>query len=123
MFRTVFDVDGDGFVSHADFEGACRKLQIQADSKSIIHAIRALDTDQKGYFDYRSFSKKMQPGMSEKMSLFDQHGSENITLPEVSAPSKQLLEGNIQKTATVTQTVRDVREKFNPDHEHSKYYN
>lgn len=71
MFRTVFDVDGDGFVSHADFEGACRKLQIQADSKSIIHAIRALDTDQKGYFDYRSFSKKMQPGMSEKMSLFD----------------------------------------------------
>ena len=28
VFRSVFDVDGDGFVSHADFEGACRKLQI-----------------------------------------------------------------------------------------------
>ena len=31
VFRQVFDVDGDGFVSHADFEGACKKLQIQAD--------------------------------------------------------------------------------------------
>lgn len=26
VFRSVFDVDGDGFVSHADFENACRKL-------------------------------------------------------------------------------------------------
>lgn len=60
----------------------------------------------------------MQPGMSERMALFDQHGSNEITLPQVSAPSKQLLEGNMKKTQTVTQTVRDVRDKFNPDHEH-----
>lgn len=26
VFRSIFDVDGDGFVSHADFEGACRRL-------------------------------------------------------------------------------------------------
>jgi hypothetical protein len=26
VFRQVFDVDGDGFVSHADFDGACRRL-------------------------------------------------------------------------------------------------
>jgi hypothetical protein len=63
----------------------------------------------------------MQPGMSERLALFDQHGIEDITLPQVTAPSKQLLEGNIKKTTGVTQTVRDVREGFNPDHE-SKYY-
>jgi hypothetical protein len=89
-------------VSHADFEGACKKLQIQADKKSIIHAIRALDTDKKGYFDYRSFSKKMQPGMSEKMALFEEHVADDLSLPQVSAPSKQLLEGNIKKTIGVT---------------------
>jgi hypothetical protein len=44
----------------------------------------------------------MQPGMSDKMALFDQHGSDDISLPQVSAPSKQLLEGNIKKTVTVT---------------------
>jgi hypothetical protein len=26
VFRQIFDCDGDGFVSHADFERACRKL-------------------------------------------------------------------------------------------------
>jgi len=26
VYRSVFDCDGDGFISHADFEGACRKL-------------------------------------------------------------------------------------------------
>lgn len=45
VFRQIFDCDGDGFVSHADFEGACRKLQVQADTKSILHAVRALDTE------------------------------------------------------------------------------
>ena len=30
VFRSIFDCDGDGFVSHADFEGACRKLQVKA---------------------------------------------------------------------------------------------
>ncbi len=58
--------------------------------------------------------------MSDKMALFDQNGSDDISLPQVSAPSKQLLEDNIKKTVTVTQTVRDVRQGFNPDHEHSK---
>ena len=90
VYRSVFDVDGDGFVSHADFENACRKLQVQADSKSILHAIRALDTDKKGYFDYRTFSKKIAPGMSERMSaLEDRHIDEaaEVQLPEV-VPTK-----------------------------------
>jgi uncharacterized protein YdcH (DUF465 family) len=26
VYRSVFDCDGDGFISHADFEGACKKL-------------------------------------------------------------------------------------------------
>jgi len=26
VYRSLFDCDGDGFISHADFEGACRKL-------------------------------------------------------------------------------------------------
>ncbi len=26
VYRSIFDCDGDGFISHADFEGACRKL-------------------------------------------------------------------------------------------------
>jgi Ca2+-binding EF-hand superfamily protein len=59
VFRQIFDCDGDGFVSHADFEGACRRLQIKADPNSVLHAIRALDTNQKGYFDFTSFSKKL----------------------------------------------------------------
>lgn len=56
--------------------------------------------------------------MSEKMALFEEHVADDLSLPQVSAPSKQLLEGNIKKTIGVTQTVRDVRQGFNPDHEH-----
>ena len=122
MYRQVFDCDGDGYVSHADFESACRRLQVQADSKSIIHAVRALDNDQKGYLDFRSFSQKMTPGMSERISALEgRHIDRNaeIQLPEVQ-PTRQRLKTNITKTQGVTQTVRDVREAFNPDHEHSK---
>lgn len=100
MFRSVFDCDGDGFISHADFEGACRKLQVQADNKAILHAIRALDTDQRGYFDYRTFSKKITPGMSERMSaLEDRHIDDNaeVQLPEV-VPTKQVLRSHITQT-------------------------
>lgn len=56
VFKQVFDVDGDGFISHADFEGACRKLQIKQDHSSIMNAIKALDTENKGFFDFRTFS-------------------------------------------------------------------
>lgn len=97
VYRSVFDCDGDGFISHADFEGACRKLQVQADSKSIVHAIRALDTDHKGYLDYRSFSKKITPGMSERMSALEaRHIEESaeVQLPEV-VPTKQRLRSHI----------------------------
>jgi hypothetical protein len=120
VYRSLFDCDGDGFISHADFEGACRKLQVQADPKSILHAIRALDTDQKGYLDYRAFSKKIAPGMSERMSALEERHTEDsaeVQLPEV-VPTKQRLRSHIQKTQGVQQTVRDVRNAFNPDHEH-----
>ena len=103
VYRSLFDCDGDGFISHADFEGACRKLQVQADSKSIVHAIRALDTDQKGYLDYRSFSKKITPGMSERMSALEARHTEDsaeVQLPEV-VPTKQRLRSHIQKTQGV----------------------
>jgi hypothetical protein len=63
----------------------------------------------------------MQPGMSEKLALFEDHVTDDLSLPQVSAPSKQILEGNIKKSIGVTQTVRDVRQGFNPDHDHSKF--
>ena len=103
VYRSVFDCDGDGFISHADFEGACRKLQVKADSKAILHAIRALDTDQKGFFDYRAFSKKIAPGMSERMSaLEERHVDEaaEVQLPEV-YPTKQILKSHINKAQGV----------------------
>ena len=74
VFKTIFDVDGDGFVSHADFEGACRKLQIKSDYHSVLHAIRALDTENKGYFDYREFSKKISPGVGERLAAMNGTG-------------------------------------------------
>jgi hypothetical protein len=103
VYRSLFDCDGDGFISHADFEGACRKLQDQADPKSILHAIRALDTDQKGYLDYRAFSKKITPGMSERMSALESRHTDDtadVQLPEV-VPTKQRLRSHIQKTQGV----------------------
>ena len=59
--------------------------------------------------------------MSEKLALFEDHVTDDLSLPQVSAPSKQILEDNIKKSIGVTQTVRDVRQGFNPDHDHSKF--
>ena len=76
---------------------------MQADSKAILHAIRALDTHQKGYLDFRSFSKKIAPGMSERMSALEsRHTDETaeVQLPEV-YPTKQTLRSHIDKTQSV----------------------
>lgn len=122
VFRQIFDVDGDGFVSHADFEGACRRLQVKADYNSILHAIRALDTEHKGYLDYRSFSKRLTPGVGERMMSMDGRESGSVSelhFPDV-GPSKSRLNSNIRRAANINQTVRDVRQSFNPDYDSSK---
>lgn len=82
VYRKIFDCDGDGFVSHADFEEACRKLQIRSDASAVMQAIRVLDKDQKGFFDYNTFSKRMGPGVGEKVSAMI-NGGEVLSLPEV----------------------------------------
>lgn len=102
VFRQVFDVDGDGFVSHADFEGACRKLQVKADYNSILHAIRALDQEQKGYLDYRTFAKRLTPGVSDRMASIDPSsgGLGELHFPDV-GPSKSRLTTVMKRAANV----------------------
>lgn len=111
VFRSIFDCDGDGFVSHADFEAACRKLQVKAQYSDVVHAIRALDTEQKGFLDFRSFAKKLTPGISERMTQLCQtptNVDDLLHLPDV-GPGKKIISEHIKKAQTVGQTVRDVR--------------
>lgn len=82
-----------------------------------MQALRALDPDQKGYFDYRAFAKKLTPGVGERMALLG-GASEDVRLPDV-GPSKTYIADNIRKAANVQQTVRDVRQTFNPDYDTS----
>lgn len=83
-------------MSHADFEGACKRLQIKADFSSVLHAIRALDSDQKGYLDFRTFAKKLTPGVSERIASMDPlRDGDDIRFPEV-GPSKSRLSSNIK---------------------------
>lgn len=44
--------------------------------------------------------------------------SEDVRLPDV-GPSKTYIADNIRKAANVQQTVRDVRQTFNPDYDTS----
>jgi Ca2+-binding EF-hand superfamily protein len=124
VFRQIFDVDGDGFVSHADFEGACRKLQVKADYNSILHAIRALDSERKGYLDFRTFSKRLTPGIGDRVAKMDTERESGGALSELHfpdvGPSKSRLTTVMKKTGNIQQTVRDVRQSFNPDYDTSK---
>lgn len=101
VFRQIFDCDGDGFVSHADFESACRRLQIKADPSSVLNAIKALDTNMKGYFDFTSFSKKLQPGVSDRVAALESgfDRTQLLVMPEVGKTKESL--SNIIKTADI----------------------
>ena len=77
----------------------------------MLHAVRALDTEGKGYLDYTEFSKKLTPGIAERV--------EGLHLPEV-GPGKARIAENIKRTANVNQTVREVHQSFNPDYDTSK---
>lgn len=78
---------------------------MQADQQSVIHAIRALDTEQKGYFDFKAFSKKMGPGTSDRIAKFTktEEQLEEIThLPEVGGPSQNALKVQMKKGCMVS---------------------
>jgi hypothetical protein len=87
-------------------------------------AIRALDADNKGYFDFRTFSQKMTPGIGERFASMDptisESARENLHLPDL-GPSKAHLATHIRKAGNIQQSVREVRQGFNPDYDTSKY--
>jgi hypothetical protein len=53
----AFDVDGDGFVSHKDFERHLKQQKISATQEEISTLMKAvLDTNQNGFVDFKEFS-------------------------------------------------------------------
>ena len=61
--------------------------------------------------------------MSEKFAAMDTSGetqNDLLHLPAV-APSKNKLASHIKNTEGVHQTVKDVRQKFDPSHDQSKF--
>jgi hypothetical protein len=90
-----------------------------------LHAIRALDQEQKGYLDYRTFAKRLTPGVGERMmstiesSRTGDGALSELHFPDV-GPSKSRLTTVMKRAANVHQTVRDVRQSFNPDYDTSK---
>ena len=64
-----FDKDGDGFVSYADFEDQLNSLQVSASKHEIASILKLIDTDAKGYLDFRAFSTSICPHMSDKINV------------------------------------------------------
>ena len=69
---------------------------MKADFHSVLHAVRALDPEGKGYFDYNQFSKSLTPGIADRIA-----SKSDITLPDV-GPSKNRIAENIRRAAIVT---------------------
>ena len=64
-----FDRDNDGFVSYSDFEEALFEMRIEADRKDIAAVLSLIDTNQKGFVDYKTFSKNFSENFSKSIKV------------------------------------------------------
>lgn len=60
-----FDVDGDGYVSHQDFDDFVKSIKVKANKNEVASIIKLLDGKNQGYLTFTDFSKVFSPSMSE----------------------------------------------------------
>lgn len=66
----AFDVDGDGFVSHKDFERHLKFIKINASAEEIEALMKnVIDVNGKGYVGFEDFSKRFGPNMSKTIKV------------------------------------------------------
>jgi Ca2+-binding EF-hand superfamily protein len=63
MFKR-FDMDGDGYVSHQDFDDFVKSIKVTATKKEVASVLKLLDTNNQGYLTFTDFSKVFSPSMS-----------------------------------------------------------
>jgi len=51
-----FDSDGDGYVSHQDFDQFIKSIKVDASKKEVASIMKLLDTKNQGYLTFNDFS-------------------------------------------------------------------
>jgi len=66
IFRN-FDADGDGYVSHQDFDNYIKTLKVSASKAEVASMMKLLDKNNQGYLTFNDFSKVFNPHMSTQL--------------------------------------------------------
>jgi len=105
-----FDKDNDGFVSYADFEDALADMRINADKKEVAAILSLIDTENKGFVDYKTFSKNFSENLSKKIDV----PMKESHLPNL-CPNREKVQEYGQKGSGIAEAVSKVRESFRPE--------
>lgn len=115
LFRS-FDVDGDGYVSHQDFDNFVRSIKVDANKKEVASIMKLIDSKNKGYLTFNEFSKTFSPNMSTelvKIELTDNY------FPNL-VPSDDVTGLNRKNQHSFNERIKKIREQFKPDPDQSK---
>ena len=104
------DADGDGYVSYHDYEKALDKLQIQAARRDISASLQLLDPEGKGFLDFRAFSKKIGPNMTDQLTR-DPRSQSEIKLPNL-VPNREKLRDVSHRGSSLMASVHEARKTF-----------
>ena len=117
VFRQ-FDVDGDGYVSHQDFDNYIKKLKVDASKQEVASMMKLLDKQNQGYLTFTDFSKVFNPHMSTQLVNVSVNDS---YLPNM-APSEEIYKMRKDEAPQMQTKVDEIRNKFKPDPDQSKYF-
>jgi Ca2+-binding EF-hand superfamily protein len=115
LFRR-FDVDGDGYMSHQDFDTFIKSIKVEADKKEVASILKLLDTKNQGFLTYTEFSKVFSPQMSAE--LVNTHQNESH-MPNM-VPSDEMYKYNQKNQHKYNERVKQIRDTFKPDMDQSK---
>lgn len=110
LFRK-FDVDGDGYMSHQDFDTFIKSIKVEADKKEVASILKLLDTKNQGYLTYTEFSKVFSPQMSAELVNVQQNETH---MPNM-APSEEMYKYNQKNQHKFNDRVKQIRDTFKPD--------
>ena len=111
-----FDMDGDGYVSHQDFDDFIKSIKVKATKKEVSSIIKLLEGQNQGYLTFTDFSKVFNPRMSSELVQLNQTDTHMQNM----APSEERYRYNHKNQGGYNTRVKEIRETFKPDPDQSK---
>ena len=107
----MFDADGDGYVSHEDFERGLQNLGVRHDAEDARQLMNFLDENKNGFLSFPEFAKGVRP------DILNSHAKRLLgsTVTPTLQPSKEFYQRHLIASGKASEELSKARQAYMPD--------